>query len=104
MFKLEVAPEFTASVDIPIPGNPSETVNFVFNHLERDEFDALAESIGAKKITLDDAVRRIVKSWTDPNVEFSAEALTKCFQIFPGSPSAIWFGYREALIQGQRKN
>ena len=104
MFKLEVKPVFSADVDIPIPGASPEKVKFDFRHKTRAEFDAMTESIRKEEKTVEDVVREVVVGWTAPGTEFSKEALDSCFQIFPGSPFAIWMSYRSNLIEGRRKN
>ena len=70
----------------------------------RDAFDALAARIADKTTSVEDAVREVVVTWHVPGLEFTEEALGTCFQVHPGSPIAIWFGYRKALIEGVRKN
>lgn len=104
MFKLEAKPIFSAEVDIPVPGAAPEKVKFDFRHKTRAEFDALTEGIRKDEKTIETAVHEVVAGWTAPGVEFSSEALDSCFQIFPGSPFAIWMAYRSNLIEGRRKN
>lgn len=104
MFKLEVKPVFSAEVDIPMPGAAPERVKFDFKHKTREEFDALTESIRKDESTIEDAVRSVVVGWTAPGTEYSEAALSTCFQLFPGSPFAIWMAFRTNLIEGKRKN
>lgn len=103
-FTLKPNPTFTADVEIPIAGGAPENVQFEFRHRTRDAFDALAARIADKTTSVEDAVREVVVAWHVPGLEFTAEALGTCFQVHPGSPIAIWFGYRKALIEGVRKN
>lgn len=104
MFKLEVKPVFSAEVPIPVPGAAPEKVVFEFKHKTRDEFDEMAESVRREEITTEDFVREVVVGWKAPGIEFTKEALETCFQIFPGSPYAIFSEYRRNLIEGGRKN
>ena len=104
MFKLEAKPIFTADVEIPIPGLPSERIKFDFKHKTRTEFDALAKAIRDDQKTVEEAVREIVVGWNAPGTEFTDEALNTCFELFPGSPFALFTAYRSNLIEGRRKN
>lgn len=104
MFKLEASPVFEADVSIPVPGGMPEKVKFEFKHKTRDQFDALAEAVKHEEMTTEDFVREVVVGWKAPGVEFTKEALETCFQIFPGSPYAIFAEYRRNLIEGRRKN
>lgn len=104
MFTLDVSPEFEDTVDMPMPGKAAEPVLFVFRHKSRDEIDAMATAIGKNELTLDDACRAVVVGWKYPGVEFTDAALTRCFQVLPGSAGAIYFGFRRAMTQGLRKN
>lgn len=104
MFRLVASPTFTATVDIPIPGAGAEQVPFVFRHKTRDEVDALVDALKRGQSSVDDIVRDVVVEWKAKDVEFSEENLLQCFQIFPGSALAIWSAYRQALVEGKRKN
>jgi len=104
MFKLETKPVFSADVNIPIPGLPPEVVKFDFKHKTGDEFDELAMSIRDDSKSIKDAVREVVVGWSAPGAEFSADTLNTCFDLFPGSPFAIFSAYRTALLEGKRKN
>lgn len=104
MFKLEADPVFPIDVDIPIPGKKAERIQIDVRHKTRSEFDALVESISAGEKTVEDVVRELVITWTAPGVDYSPEALETCFQLFPGSPLAIYVAYRSSLVEGRRKN
>ena len=69
MFKLEVDPEFTATVEIPVPGKPSERVKFKFRHKTLDEFETLMDGVSKKESTPQDVVRQFVAGWEAPSVE-----------------------------------
>lgn len=103
-FSLTPSPTFWADVEVPISGDAPEVVQFQFRHRTRDAFDAMAAKIADKTLSIDDAVRDVVVGWRVPGLEFTPDALSTCFQVHPGSPIAIWFGYRKALIEGVRKN
>lgn len=104
MFKLEVDPIFTADVSIPVPGKAPEIVPFEFRHRERDAFDALIAAWQSGERTLDDIVREIVAGWKVPNLPFNDDALTRCFQVYPGSAHFIFGGFRKGLLEGGQKN
>lgn len=103
-FKLQANPTFKAPVDIPVAGQEAEKVLFTFKHKTRTQFDALVKSVINGDTTVDDAVREVVVEWTYPGVDFNDEALSQCFEMFPGSANAIFTTYRTALFEGQRKN
>lgn len=104
MFKLEVNPTFKTKVDIPIPGEKAEPVLFTFKHRTRGQFETLVKAIANGEKSIDDVLKELVAEWTYPGVDFSEEALERCFELFPGSPLAIFSAYRDALLEARRKN
>lgn len=103
-FKLQPNPTFKAPVDIPVAGELPEKVLFTFKHKTRTQFDALVKAVINGETTVDDAVRDVVVEWTYPGVDYNDEALSQCFDMFPGSANAIFTTYRQSLFEGQRKN
>lgn len=104
MFTKQLNPTFTAPVDIPVPGNTPDTVEFNFKVKTSETFDVLVKEVQSGDKTVKDAVREIVAGWSHPAVEFSAEKLNECFSLLPGSPLAIWKTYCNQLFEGRRKN
>lgn len=104
MFTKQLQPTFPATVDIPVPGNEPDPVEFTFKAKTTEAFDALVKEVQSGKKTIAEAVREIVAGWTHPAVEFSPEKLNECFNLLPGSPLAIWSTYRQQLFEGRRKN
>lgn len=104
MFTKQINPTFTATVEIPVPGNTPDPVSFTFKAKTADAFDALVKEVQSGDKTIADAVREVVAGWTHPAVEFSPERLEECFNRLPGSTLAIWAKYRQELFEGRRKN
>ncbi len=104
MFKLQPNPTFKAPVFIPIPGDKAESVLFTFKHKTRSQLDALVKAMAEGNTQIDDVIKEIVVEWTYPGVDYSADALDQCLDMFPGSALAIFSAFREALIEARRKN
>lgn len=104
MFTKTINPIFTVTVDIPVPGQAPDPVEFQFHYLDAAAFDALVTEINERKITVMDACHRVVAGWNHPAVAFTPEKLDECFKTFPGSPLAIWTTFRASLFEGKRKN
>lgn len=104
MFTKKINPTFKATVQIPVPGQDADPVEFTFKAKTTEAFDALLLEISEGKKTLADACREVVDGWTHPAVEFSPEKLTECFSLLPGSPLAIMTTFRRSLFEGRQKN
>lgn len=104
MFVKKLNPTFTATVQIPVPGQGTDPVEFIFKAKTTEAFDALLLEMNKGEKTLVDACREVASGWNHPAVEFSAEKLAECFSLFPGSPLAIMTAYRLALFEGRQKN
>lgn len=103
-FKYVVKPEFSGAVEIPVPGETPQQCEFIFRHQKRSQFDALAQKLQDKQITVDDAVVAVVSGWKIDGKDFSEQALRDLFDDFPGASIALWLGYRDLLVNGKRKN
>ena len=103
-FKLQANPTFKAQVNIPVPGEKADAVMFTFKHKTRSQIDALLTSLANGDEHIDNAVKDVVVEWTYPGVDYSAEALEQCLEMFPGSAMAIFTTYRDNLMEARRKN
>ena len=101
--KLVAAPTFKATVKIPAAGGDTVPIEFVFRHKTRAEFDAWA-SVERADVLHEDAVMEIASDWTDVEDSFSRESLTKLFDVFQASPTAIYTAYAQELKLGRQKN
>lgn len=103
MFK--VKPTFAAFVDLPVPGESPNKVEFEFKHTRRSDLEALIERFSSAEEGAQQAVLLdVVTGWKYPGVEFSKENLSELFEEFVGSTIAIWMAFRDSLIKGGRKN
>lgn len=103
-FKLQANPTFKATVNIPIPGEKAEAVTFTFRHKTRAQFDVLIAGLAEGGEHIDSVVKDIVIEWVYPGVDYSAEALEQCLDMFPGSAMAIFKAFSENLLEARRKN
>lgn len=101
--KLDPAPTFKATVNIPVAGS-KEGADIVceFVHMTKDAYAAWA----AREESMTDAERglEILKSWQGPDQPFSAESLGKLFQNYPGSAYAITFKFATELNKNRSGN
>ena len=97
-------PTFSATVEIPVPGEKAEKVNFTFRHKSKSEYKKFIESC----VDRDDAesTLEIVADWklTDVFGEVTKDSLTALYEAYPGAPGAVFTGYVKGLHQGRVGN
>lgn len=103
-FKLEPNPTFKYPVNIPIPGEKADKVQFTFRHKTSTQIEDYQKGINSGEKSLKDIAREIVVEWNYPGVDYSEATLETCMEMFPGSPLAIWMAFREALFVAKEKN
>jgi hypothetical protein len=89
--KLQPNPTFSAKVEIPVPGQDQpEVVDFIFAHMDRDEFKAFTDPEVAAQRSDMDSLRRIVRGWgSEVDAPFSDDALAKLIKAYHGAAYAI---------------
>ena len=100
-FKLEPAPTFKATVQIPVHGGDSVPVVFEFKHRTRDELDAFYKP--KKERTVEEQLMDMVVGW-DLDDEFNAENVAKLAQNYLGAAGALVTAYVAELMQARTKN
>lgn len=102
MFKLEVSPHFWSRVEIPVPGGGTQALRLRFKTKTKRELAALR----ANESGMDDfaIVREIVVDWQDGPGDFSAEALDRLVDTFPGAAFAILEAYFNGHAGAKAKN
>jgi hypothetical protein len=105
MFKINPNPTFKHKINIPVPGNTPVAVTFEFKHKGRDELQAYYAGLAEANDRSDgDALAELICGWEGVDVPFSVENLSALVNNYPGAATALFEGYREALLEGRRKN
>ena len=102
-FKLEPNPTFRATAEISQPGEGAEPLRLplIFRHMSRKQYDA---EIVEAKLSVDDAVRRLVVGWEVPGVEFTAERLDKLMDDQAPGSGEIFATWLKESRESKRKN
>lgn len=104
MFKLNPNPTFTASVEIPRPGEDAGKIDFTFKHRTRDQVKAIIEASQGGKPDIE-ILDDIVDGWGESvDAKFSRKALEQLLQNFHGAGLAIMRTYFKELAQGRSGN
>ncbi len=105
VFKIQPAPTFTVSVDIPRHGEEPAKIKVTFKHKSRDEMRDFLEradkSDASQDVTL---VNEMIAGWEGPDMPFSDEAVALLIQNFQGAVPALVQAYSLEILQARRKN
>lgn len=100
-FSLTAKPTFKSKVEIPIPGDKSATVEFIFKGRTRDEFKAFVESLADREDV--DVILDLASGW-DLEDAFEKENVELLTQNYIGSARAIIEKYLSELTAARTKN
>lgn len=97
-------PTFPAIVEIPVPGEKPEKVEFTFKYKSKAEYKKFIESCEGREDP--NNALELVAGWklNDVYGEVSAESLAELFDAYPGAPGAVFTGYVKGLHQGRLGN
>lgn len=100
-FKLDVAPTFSAVVDIPVHGSEPVAVKFEFKHRAKADLVKWLDCAAGRSDT--ETLEDVLAGWEldDP---FSKESIELLVQNYAGAAPAIVERYIDELIQARRKN
>jgi hypothetical protein len=101
-FKLTPNPTFKAKVDIPVPGDKKQTIEFEFKHKDKDAFKEFIGTI--EKLGEVDTILGIAAGWSGVDAEFSADSVALLVKNYHAASSAIYRKYADELIQGRLGN
>lgn len=97
-------PTFKQTVEIPVPGETPEKVDFTFKYKSKTDYKAFI----AACVDRDDAENalEIIADWklTDVFGEVGKDSITDLFEAYPGAPGAILNAYVKGLYQGRLGN
>lgn len=97
-------PTFKHDVEIPVPGEKPEKVEFTFKHKGSKAFKQYVEDcVGRDDV---DSTLEILSDWalTEQYGPVSREAIAEFFDAYPGAPNAVFVGYSKGLHQGRLGN
>ncbi len=97
-------PTFKQIVEIPVPGEKPEKVEFTYKYMSKSDYKAFIESATTKEDA--ESAAEILVSWPlDKEFgEISQSAIEDLFDTYPGAPSAIISGFIKGLHQGRSGN
>lgn len=97
-------PTFKHEVEIPVPGEKPEKVEFVFRHKGKKAYQQFVEDCIGRDDT--ESTLEIVTGWNieDEFGPVSKEALETLYEAYPGAPNAVFIGYSKGLHQGRLGN
>lgn len=100
-----IAPEtFSATVQIPRPGNESAHLRLIFRHKSREQLNEWLES-GSDAKSDAQWISAIVDGWEDVDAEFSVEALERLFNNYHNrAVNAIVGKYLDELREARQGN
>ena len=101
-FKLKPNPTFKAKVDIPVPGDKKQSIEFEFKHKDKDAFKEFIATV--EKLPEVDVIMSIAVSWSGVDEEFSEDAVTLLIKNYHAAAQAIYRKYADELIQGRLGN
>ena len=100
-FSLAVKPTFKAKVQVPVPGQVAELVEFTFKGRTRDEFKEFIDSLKDREDV--DVVMDIASGW-ELDDAFDAENVEVLCQNYLGAARAIIEKYLAELTQARLGN
>ncbi len=97
-------PTFVHPVEIPVPGEKPEKVDFTFRHKTKTAYQQfLVDCVGRSDT---ENALEIVSGW-GLNEEFgqvSKESIEALFEEYLGAPGAVFMAYSQGLHQGRLGN
>ncbi|RJG10914.1 hypothetical protein D3879_14630 [Pseudomonas cavernicola] len=100
-FKLDVAPTFKATVNIPVHGGDTVPVEFEFKHRTKDQVNEWLGSLTGRADV--EVLQDVLAGWELDDV-FNEESIGKLVQNYAGAGGAIVAAYVDELLQARRKN
>jgi len=97
-------PTFKQTVEIPVPGEKPEKVEFDFHYMSKSAYKVFLESMAGQDD--DETISRLIAKWPLNEVfgEPSQASVADLFDAYPGAPSAIFAGFVKGLHQGRAGN
>lgn len=108
MLKLQPAPTFKSSVEIPVPGDKPVSVGWTFKYRDQDQMQEFLFGDGAKaRASLPaaeanaEALMDIATDWSNVDTAFSAEAVSIFVKRYPSAAGMVMAKYI-AEVSGAR--
>ena len=97
-------PTFKQTVEIPVPGEKPEKVEFTFKYMTKADYKAFIESTNNKEDA--ESASEIIEGWPLEKEfgEVSKDNIADLFNAYPGAPGAIISGFIKGLHQGRAGN
>ena len=97
-------PTFRHEVEIPVPGEKPEKVEFVFRHKGKKAYQQFVEDCIGRDDT--ESTLEILDDWplTAEFGKVSKESIDALYDAYPGAPNAVFIGYSKGLHQGRLGN
>jgi hypothetical protein len=101
-FKLNPNPTFKAKVEIPVPGDKRQSIEFEFKHQDKDAFKEFISTVD--KLGDVDTILGIAVGWSGVDAEFNPDSVARLVKNYHAAAQAIYRKYADELIQGRLGN
>ena len=97
-------PTFKHFVEIPVPGEKPEKVEFTFKYMSKSEYKSFIEGAAEKKDA--ESASDILVAWPldDEFGPVCQDSIESLFEAYPGAPGAIISGFINGLHKGRAGN
>ena len=97
-------PTFKQTVEIPVPGEKPEKVEFDFHYMSKSAYKTFLDSMAGQDD--DETISKLIAKWPLNEVfgEPSQASVADLFDAYPGAPRAIFAGFVKGLHQGRAGN
>jgi len=99
-------PTFKQPVEIPVPGEKPEKVEFTYKYMSKSDYKAFIESASTKEDA--ESAAEILIAWPmsleKEFGEVSQDNIADFFESYPGAPGAVISGFIKGLHQGRTGN
>ena len=98
------SPTFKQTVEIPVPGEKPEKVEFDFNYMSKSDYKIFRESIAC--LEDEETIYKLIAKWPLNELfgEPSKSSVADLFDAYPGAPGAIFEGFVTGLHKGRVGN
>lgn len=97
-------PTFKQTVEIPVPGEKPEKVDFDFNYKSKSAYKTFMDAMKDRED--EETIAELIAKWPLDEVfgKPSKESVAELFDAYPGAPGAIFSAYVKGLHQGRAGN